>query len=361
MPSAWFDAHLDLSYLAECGRDVLAPLNIHSSPHPPAAVTIPSLRDGGVRACLGTIFTEAHAPHETPEYAGVAYPIGDAEAAHRAGARQAERYAAWTESGCIGLMSRRRSGSPYGPCPTQLPLTVGILMEGADPIRTPEELPAWVDRGVVAIGLTWARGSRYAAGNHEAAPGGERGLTRLGFAMLGAMDALRIVHDLSHLSWQAMDDLLEATDAGVMATHSNCAAVFQGPARQSQRHLRDEVIREIARRGGVVGINLFSKFLRDPLAAEIASSDTAPWRASLDDVVRHVEHVCEVTGDTRFVGLGSDMDGGFASSWLPAGVDRPDDLRALAVALGARGWKNGDIEAFAWGNWARLWGLGAVT
>ena len=74
----------------------------------------------------------------------------------------------------------------------------------------------------------------------------------------GAMDALGVVHDLSHLSDVSMDQLLELTDRPVIASHSNCRALLPG---DDMRHLRDESIREIARRGGVIGLNLCRNFI----------------------------------------------------------------------------------------------------
>jgi membrane dipeptidase len=228
---------------------------------------------------------------------------------------------------------------------------LGILVECADPIRDPKDLKWWVERGVVAVGLTWARGSRYAAGNSEPSCSSRTGLTPLGRDMVQAMDALGVVHDLSHLSWRAMDDLLSMTSARVIASHSNCSALLGEPGSgPSQRHLRDEHIREIARRGGVIGLNLFSAFLRPGITPE------KPARATLEEAVAHVEHVCEVAGDRRHVGLGSDMDGGFGASMLPTHVDRPGDLERLADALRERDWSADHAEEFRWRNWAGFWG-----
>ncbi len=351
MPT-FFDAHLDLAYLAESGRDMSAEnLATCGGRHLPAAVTFGSLRGGGVSACLGTIFTEAVAdPSKAGAETGVfAYPLGDAEAAHRAGLRQLEWYHQWRLEGLIELMPRRGTGwpGPRGSGPDASG-RVGILMECADPIRTPDELGFWVERGVIAIGLAWVHGSRYAAGN--GAPADDNpGLTDLGRALVRAMDHQGVVHDLSHLSQRATDQVLELTDAAVIASHSNCRALFDRDPYPNarQRHLADSTIREVARRGGVVGINLLSDFL-DP-ALERGQ------RASLDQVVRHIERVCEVAGHRRAVGLGSDMDGGFSAARLPAGVNSPTDLALLLAALKGAGWAEAEIGGFAAANWLRFW------
>lgn len=329
----WFDAHLDLAYLAECGRDMTRSPAPDMEPHPPAAVTLASLVEGGFAACLGTIFTEAFDPGQEPRYPTTAYPAGDAEAAHRAGLRQLAHYHDWRDRGLIELMSRdslRRPGAP---------IVLGILIEGADPIRSPEELEWWKRQGVVAVGMAWWKASRYAGGN-----GTDLGMTDLGRALVPAMDELGIVHDLSHLSQRATDELLALTDAPVIASHSNCRVLVAG---ENQRHLADETIREIARRGGVIGLNLCSPFL--------VASGRDDERATIADCVRHVEHVCEIAGSRGCVGLGSDMDGGFSALKLPAGIGRPADCERITGALLDAGWSEAEALGFRCGNWLGFW------
>lgn len=328
----WFDAHLDLAYLSECGRDMDAPAASSGGPHPPAAVTWPALREGGVRFCLGTIFTEPDGQD------AVGYPAGDAKAAGARGRAQLARYERWAATQRVALMPRRgeRAGS-------DAPICLGILMENADPIERPEELEWWVSCGVVAVGPAWAKQSRYAGGNSTAT-----GLTDIGRALIREMDRLGVVIDLSHLSDAACDEVLAMTPSPVMASHSNCRALLGG---SNQRHLRDETIVEIARRGGVIGLNLYGKFL---LANSLGG--TAGARSTIDDAIAHVERVCELVGHRRATGLGSDMDGGFSAAELPSGIDAPASLSKLLDALASRGWSDADIRGFACDNWLRYWG-----
>lgn len=353
----WFDAHLDLAYLAECGRDMLAALDPAAGPHPPGAVTLPSLGEGKITACLGTIFTEAYIPGKPPDFMDVAYPIGDAGAAHAAGVRQLRRYERWASLGAVTPFPAPRGSPVFGgagaPALTggravdlNENLKLGILVECADPILSPEDLPWWRERGVIAVGLAWVHGSRYAGGNGPS--NNQTGLTPAGREFVSAMDSLGMVHDLSHLSQRTADDLLSLSGLPVMASHSNCRALIDGA---NERHLSDEVIREIGRRGGVIGLNLYSPFLRAGLAHD------APGRASMEDAIRHLERIVEIQGDARGIGLGSDMDGGFSAARLPEGINGPKDLARLADALAARGWSDERVYALAWGNWARFFGL----
>ncbi|HZW06724.1 MAG TPA: membrane dipeptidase [Phycisphaerales bacterium] len=319
----WFDAHLDLACLHLNGRDLLKE-RPEGGLWQPGCITLPALRAGGVSRCLATVFTESVEP-------GAAitedqqYHRGDAEAAHRAGVRQVDLYDAWRGAGVAPRM--------------------GVLMECADPIREPDELEWWTRRGVVAVGMAWAHQSRYAGGN-----GVEAGLTDLGRALVRSMDALGVVHDASHLSERAFWELCDATDRVIVASHSNCRALNGGdaiePLGRRQRHLTDAQIREIARRGGVIGLNLFSLFLR-PRCED-------PCRASVDDCIAHVEHVCALAGNRRCVGLGSDADGGFSALRLPEGIDGPRDYWKLAEALRERGWSTHEFEGFTTANWQRV-------
>lgn len=335
-PTPIFDGHLDLAYLAEIGRDMHAGLDQCRGTLLPAAATLPSLKDGNVRGCLGTIFTEM-TEQDSPQGLqlggfGHTYPPGDAEAAHRAGLRQLKLYHAWRDARLIDLV----------PNSGDAPLQLGILLEGADPIESADQVAWWREQGVIAIGLAWAMGSRYAGGNSQ-----KSGLTAEGRDVVRAIDAASGIHDLSHLSDKAMDELLEMSDGRVVASHSNARALLGGT---NQRHLRDETIAEIARRGGVVGINLYASFL-DPAFSK--SKKRPPLRTALV----HVLHVASIAGKDK-VCLGTDMDGGFAATDLPEGVNEPSDLHKLLDLLRGEGWSEAEVSGFAGGNWARVLGIG---
>ncbi|MBX3390137.1 MAG: membrane dipeptidase [Phycisphaeraceae bacterium] len=365
----FFDSHLDLAYLAVNKRDMLAsdPLQA-GGPDQPACVTLPSLRGGNVRFALATIFTERDG--KGPE------GYSDEARAHAVGKAQLEVYLTWAERGLIttdlcdalhidvstgelrggmgvseivppsmGSLVDRLTESPKAPA-----LRIGILMENADPIRSPRELEWWASEGVVAIGLTWAKSSRYATGNSEEPEANKIGITPLGRELVREMDRIGIVHDLSHLSDRATNDLLSITDAPVIASHSNCRAIIASGANAPanlQRHLADETIREIGRRGGVIGLNLLSQFL--------VPGGGRDRRASIDEAIAHIEHICELTGSRAHVGLGSDADGGISRERLPAGIDLPRDFARLTESLSTRGWTDAEVAGFACENWCRFW------
>lgn len=317
----WCDGHLDLAYLAVNGRDV------RSAEFDPGVgcVTLPALRQGEVRWMFATIFTEMGLDGEDQAHRYANHD--DREGAHLAGMRQIECYERLQRAGEMSII-RGKADVDRGVSPRAL-----ILMEGADPIRSPDEVGGWHARGVRMVGLSWAYGSRYAGGNSDGGP-----LTALGRDMVDALDAHGVMHDVSHLSDAAFDAVLSRAKGRVVASHSNCRALLE----PKQRHLRDDQIRAIVERGGVIGLNLYGKFL------------ATGRRATVEDCLNHVEHVANVAGRRDVVALGSDMDGGFAPNDLPEDVDHPTKLGALADGLRGRGWSESETEGFASVNWLRV-------
>lgn len=349
-----FDAHLDLAYLAELGRDLTVPLDDldqSSDPHAPAAVTLPELAAANVRRCLGTIFTEASADPDG-KYAAVSYPPGDATAAYFKGVSQLNRYHTWARDGFIRFFPQRSNAGAderSEPGGSRAPIELGILIECADPIISPHDLSFWAARGVVAIGLTWVHQSRYAGGNAT-----DTGLTDLGRELITEMARLDVALDLSHLSQRSTMDALDFADVRVCASHSNCRALLGDRNTEGwQRHIDDDSIAAITSRGGVVGLNLYRGFIKLGLGA----TD----RPSIADAVDHIDHVCQIAGSARHAGIGSDLDGGFGATSLPTGIDRASDLCKILDELSSRNYSDADIADIACNNWSRFFSLDAIS
>ncbi len=319
----WVDGHLDLAYLAATGRD----MTVRTRPADPGAVSLPDLREAGIDLVFATIFTEAG-----PEHAGEPYGYldsNDLDAAERAGRLQLEWYEQMEEAGELSIVRRSTDLEVEGSSPK-----VVILMEGADPIRNPDRVSWWHSRGVRLVGLSWSYGSRYSGGN--AKPGG---LTSAGRELVAALDEHGMAHDVSHLSDESFEDLLETAKGRVMASHSNARSLLGGGIR----HLSDAHLAKLLVRDAIVGLNLFGPFL----------TATAGARATINDCMEHLEHVSRIIGRNR-VALGSDMDGGFGRDRLPIGIGSPQDVEKLVDELDLRGWSESEIEGFATENWLRF-------
>jgi membrane dipeptidase len=211
-------------------------------------------------------------------------------------------------------------------------------MEGADPIRTPAEAQFWFEAGVRIVGLAWKR-TRYAGGTGAPGP-----LTGEGVELVRALDGCGMIHDVSHLAEESFWQLLDVSGGPVMASHSNCRAIIP-----TDRQLSDEMIRALAARGGVIGINFYDKFLLPP-------PEAGKRKAALADVVRQVRHVCDIAGDALHVGIGSDMDGGFGRENLPAEISTSADLPKLGELLEREKLTPQQVGDILAGNWLRFFG-----
>ena len=323
-PPSFFDAHLDLAYLAETGRDMLndPPRGSDS----PAAVTLKSLADSRVRSAVATVFVQPRTRDDSGENIDGSWCYSSPQEAYEQSVRQLNRYDQWHVDGHVILMDRPRK------TPSEK-LELLLLLEGCAGIRSVNDLDDFYRRGIRILALTWVNGTRWAGGDQS---GGD--VTADGIALLNRADALKMVHDVSHLSEQAFWTVMETTSRPKIASHSNCRSLLPGK-RHPERHLSDAQIKALANAQGVIGINLFSRFL--------VSTGTA----AIQDVVRHIQHIVELVGRTDIIGLGSDMDGGFSALDLPAGVRGPADLEHVCDALADAGFTDRQIEQFAWSNW----------
>ena len=279
------------------------------------ALSLPDAKRGELGLIVGTIFApEGYWPGQTPVQAAEAQMrcYEDLLAAHAQDLFRVESR---------GDLALCKAGGPIG---------LIHLMEGADPIRSPRDVARWMNRGVRVIGPVWNTGNRYCGSRSEGT-----GLSDAGRALIEEMRRLQVLPDVSHMTPMAVDELLGLDGGVVVASHSNARALRDHP-----RNLSDEHIREIAARGGLIGIVLFNPFL-------------AADGVNLDTVLAHIEHIFDLVGP-QHVGIGSDLDGGFGTGDAPDGIDTVADLRLIGEALLARGHSTAIAEGVLGGNWMRV-------
>jgi membrane dipeptidase len=322
------DAHLDLAYNALRGRDVLRPAVEQAADEEGVpSVGLPDLHAGNVAMICGTIYCEPSLKEGAPGYR-------TADEARAAAVEQYEWYRRREQDGLMRLV-RNPDDVPTKASPTP-PLPTLLLMEGADPMRTPDDVPTWFDRGLRMIGLAWKR-TRYAGGTGAPGP-----LTLEGVELVEALDEFGIIHDTSHLAEESFWQLLEISDGPVCASHSNCRAIVP-----TDRQLSDEMILAIVKRGGVIGINFYDKFLIPP-------AEYKTRRATLDDVILHIRHICDLAGSANHVAIGTDMDGGFGRDQIPHEIPTAAHLPKLAEAFHQSGFADDDVSAILGSNWLRF-------
>jgi len=228
-----------------------------------------------------------------------------------------------------GARSDNSAGCPVG---------LVISIEGADGILDPSDLDEWWQRGVRFIGPAWA-GTRYCGGTGEPGP-----LTPEGYALLEGMAQIGFGLDLSHMDEESALQALDVYPGLILASHSNALTLLKGT--ESNRFLSDRLIRGILERDGMIGIVPFNAFLKYGWRRGDRREDI-----NLQHFITHIDYICQMAGDSRHVGIGSDFDGGFGLQSIPVGFDSIADLQKLVLLLTEKGYSEEDIVAILGENW----------
>lgn len=347
------DAHLDLSWNAlQWNRDLLNSVyTIRTQENKTAGkgraqgtVAFPEMRQGRLALSFATVLarsTGQPAPHI--DYGSQAQSYGTAQG-------QLAYYRALEEAGHIRIITDTAGLNQHinawqaweaeatpGETP---PLGFVISMEGADPITTPAQLERWYEAGLRLLGPTHYGPGRYAGGT-----GTELGLTELGPALLAEMERLGVVLDLTHFSDQAFWEALKRYSGPVLASHNNCRALVP-----HQRQFSDDQLRAIFERDGVIGAAFDTWMLKPGWIVGETSNETV----SMEQVVDHIDYICQLAGNSRHAAIGTDLDGGFGREQSPHDLDTIADLQKLPAMLAKRGYSQEDIAAIMHGNWLRL-------
>lgn len=248
------DGHQDLAFNAVMlGRDLTRPVadirqaegETPAHGEGAATVSLPALRAADVRIVFATLFV---LPARAARHGLVGYHT--AEEARRQAITQLDYYHRLHAERAVMLIRARHDLEAVVAGESPLPGLV-LLMEGADPLLTPEDLAAFVKHGVRIVGPAW-RSTRYAGGT-----GGPGPLTPAGHDLLREMARLGVALDLSHLADEAVRQALESFPGRMVATHANSRALVPG-----ERQLSDDVVRAVAERDGIIGLVCYNRFIR---------------------------------------------------------------------------------------------------
>ncbi len=160
-----------------------------------------------------------------------------------------------------------------------------------------------------------------------------------------------MILDVTHASDQSIVESLELFSGPVIASHHNCRALVPG-----ERQLPDSLLQEIIQRDGVIGVSMDTWMLYRPgvnwTRVPEKRRDLFPRSAiTLDDLADHIDHVCQLSGDSRHVGIGGDTDGQGGCEGAPAEIDTVADYPKLAEVLIKRGYNSRDIANIMYRNW----------
>lgn len=219
-----------------------------------------------------------------------------------------------------------------------LPVGLVLLMENGEGVRDVNELPSWWDAGLRILGPAWT-GTRFCGGTREPGP-----LTRDGFELLEAMADLGLILDLSHMDPYAAMQALEAYPGQMICSHANPQAMV--PGLDSNRFLPDELISAMIERDVVIGAVPYNLFLHPNWVRGMRRE-----LVGLERFAAAIDHICQIAGDTRHVGIGTDFDGGFGWQHVPHEINTIADLHKVAPLLLEKGYSQADLEGIFSGNW----------
>lgn len=200
-----------------------------------------------------------------------------------------------------------------------------------------ERLDELYDRGIRLMTLTWNYANCIGSPNSRNPAVMKEGLTEFGINVIEQMNNKGMIIDVSHLSDGGFWDCIRCSRAPIVASHSNARALCRHP-----RNLSDGMLRALGRKGGVVGVNFYSSFLRET------------GRAQLSDLVLHIRHIFNCAGEDA-VALGTDFDG-FDPADCPADVDSVLDVEKVLFSLKKAGFTEKQTEKIARENIKRIIG-----
>lgn len=248
-------------------------------------------------------------------------------------------------------------------------VSLALGMENGTPINGKlENLQHFYQRGIRYITLSHSESNHIADSSYDLRRRWN-GLSPFGKELVVAMNNIGMMIDISHVSDDAFYQAVEISKVPVIASHSSLRSYTPG----FERNMDDDMIKALAKNGGVVQINFGSSFVTmmanqygalrkaaakqagvaDDDAFELAFRKKHPYPfATLDTVLDHIDHVVKLVG-IDYVGIGSDYDG--VGDSLPIGLKDVASYPNLINGLLQRGYSNADIEKILSGNFLRVW------
>lgn len=346
------DAHLDLAMNAmEWNRDYRKPIDeirllekhlTDKHDRGNGVVCFPELRKGNIGLIIAT---------QIARYASPGHPLPGWNSPEQAWAQtqaQLAWYRAMEEAGELtsirNLVDLEKhlvfwnDEKPTG----HKPIGYILSLEGADSLITVNHLERAHDYGLRAVGPGHYGPGRYAQGTNASG-----GMGKAGRDLLKEMEHLNIILDATHLCddsfWEAMDHF----HGNVWASHNNCRTLVD-----HNRQFSDEQIKELIRRGAVIG-GVLDTWMMIPNWVK-GTSTPENTNCGLEKILDHFDHICQLAGDALHIGIGSDLDGGFGKEQTPYDVETIADLQKIPALLAKRGYTPHDIENIMHGNWLRF-------
>lgn len=346
-----FDAHLDLAMNAmEWNRDFTQPVSVlrerevgmtDKTDRGQGTVSLPEMRRGRVGLCVAT---------QIARYVKQGNRLSGWHSPEQAWAQTQGQLAWYRAMEAQGEMVQITNATELS-ChvelwetnpPDDAPIGYILSLEGADSIIT----PAWLEKshaqGLRALGL-----SHYGPGTYAQGTASTGGLGPRGRELLSEMERLKLILDATHLCDESFTEALDVFGGPVWASHNNCRALVP-----NDRQFSDEQILRLIERGAVIGGALDAWMM----VPNWQRGETTPASSGvkLEHVIDHMDHICQLAGNARHIGIGTDLDGGYGREQSPGDLDTIADLQRLPALLSGRGYSEDDIAGVMHGNFLRF-------
>ena len=344
-----FDGHLDLALFALAyNRDLTEPAGVINQRERGmtdaldrglGAISLPDMRRGRVAVCQSTL--AARVNREVRPTRRLDLDYATQAMAYASAQGQLAYYRVLEELGEVRIVRslqdldrlcrlwNREDGSG-------LPVGIIVSMECADPILGPEQVRSWWEDGLRTVSLTHFGYGQYAAGTGVEGP-----LTRRGIELLQELAQVGMTLDVSHLSEESFYGALDHFSGPMIASHNNCRTLVPG-----DRQLSDEQIRLLIDRAAVIGLVLDAWMLVPGWVHGKSSAE----KLALTAVADHIDHVCQLAGNSSHAAIGSDVGG---RNHMPSDFHTIADLQKLEPILRVRGYSEPDLDNIFHANWLR--------
>ena len=212
------------------------------------------------------------------------------------------------------------------------PIGYILSLEGADSIVNIDYLEKSYNLGLRAIGPAHYGPGTYAHGTDSVG-----GIGVKGKELLKKIEELNLILDATHLCDVSFWETMKVYNGPVWASHNNCRKFVN-----HNRQYSDEQINELIRRDAVIGIALDAWMM----VPNWVRGESTPegMGVTLDQMIDNIDHICQLSGNSFHVGIGTDLDGAFGKEQSPVDLDTIADLQKIPLMLSKKGYTKIDIE-----------------
>ncbi len=212
------------------------------------------------------------------------------------------------------------------------PIGYILSLEGADSIVNIDYLEKSYMLGLRAIGPAHYGPGVYAHGTDSNGSIGQKGKE-----LVKKIEELNLILDVTHLSDTSFWETIEIYNGNLWASHNNCRKFVN-----HNRQFSDDQIKEIIRRDGVIGVPLDAWMMVPNWIRGKSTPET--MGVTLNQMIENIDHICQLSGNSNHVGIGTDLDGAFGIEQTPTDIDTIADLQKIPLMLKKIGFSESDVE-----------------